>query len=253
MSIAGIRINQAFNNDALTIGGSLADSLIGDSHLINWFQADARSVTLEGSNIIALLDRKGTASAFTRAGAGNSPVLTDNIFGIYPGARLSSAESDRAIFSGTMTDLALPFTWAGVATLRTNAATSNLLATFTSTSVRCILNATLNTSALKLQYGTASTAALGITLGQPFAFAAGFDGVNIFLMVNGILSTVPAAGAPSLSDFALGGLPGGSQFWDGDVSDIFISNVALNSAGTDSVALLSKIRSYIQSVYGLTL
>jgi hypothetical protein len=252
MSIAGIKINQAFNNASLSAGSSLAEALLNDAHLINWFQADARSAVLDGANIVSLLDKKGTPSLFTRPDAAKSARLTDGLYGLYPGARFNAAELDRSTFSGAMTSLSAPFTWAGVATLNANDATGNLLATFTSASVRCILNAAVNTSTLKFQYGTASTAALNVVLGQPFTFACGFDGANIFLTVNGITSVVPAAGSPSTSPFSLASLPGASQFWDGSVADLFICNVALNAPGADSVALLGKIRAYAQTVYGLT-
>jgi hypothetical protein len=156
------------------------------------------------------------------------------------------------MFSGPPQNLATPFSWAGVAILNSDAASANLMGTFTSSSVRSILNVSVGTSSIRFQYGTTSTASLPITLGQPFAFAAGFDGTNIFLMVNGAVSVVAAAGAPSTSPLALGALPGGSQFWDGSVADIFMCDLALNSAAAAAVALMGKVRNFTQAVYGLS-
>ncbi|HGY1290582.1 TPA: hypothetical protein ACNUZJ_005395, partial [Raoultella ornithinolytica] len=82
-------------------------------------------------------------------------------------------------------------------------------------------------------------------------FAAGYDGTNIFLRVNGTTASVAAAGSPSTSVFALGALPGGSQFWDGDVSDIVMCNVALNASA--GASLLTKLTAFYKDVYGLTL
>jgi hypothetical protein len=252
MSIAGIRINQPFNNDALSVGGSRAEALLGDVHLVNWFQADPRSVDLDGAEIISFTDKKGTGAKFTRASSANSATLANGLFGIYPGARFNASESDKSVFSGAASNLSLPFTWAGVATLNNNAAAANLMGTFTSTTVRSILNVSGGTAAMRLQFGTVSTGALAIPIGQPFAFAAGFDGTNIFLMVNGAVSVVAAAGAPSISALSLGALPGGGQFWDGNVSDIFICDIALNSPAPAATTLLSKIRGFTQRAYGLS-
>ncbi|HGY1289159.1 TPA: hypothetical protein ACNUZJ_003918, partial [Raoultella ornithinolytica] len=82
-------------------------------------------------------------------------------------------------------------------------------------------------------------------------FVCGYDGVNIFLRVNGISASVAAAGSPSLSAFALGALPGGSQFWDGDVGDLFMCSVAVTT--TAGAAILAKLRAFCMNVYGLTL
>ncbi|MEG8733935.1 hypothetical protein U4Q52_09670, partial [Klebsiella pneumoniae] len=69
--------------------------------------------------------------------------------------------------------------------------------------------------------------------------------------VNGNISSVPAAGSPSSSAFALGALPGGSQFWDGDVSDLFLCTVAMNTSA--GASLLAKLTAFYKDVYGLTL
>lgn len=252
MSTAGIRINQPFLNDSLTVGGSLAEALVGDSHLINWYQADARSLTLEGAEIVSFNDKKPTGSKYTRNSGSNSATLVNALFGIYPGAKFNPAESDKSVFSGTTPNLAVPFSWAGVATLAGNTASGTLFGTFTSSTVRSILRVGVGTTALQFQYGTTQTAALPVTLGQPFAFAAGSDGTNLFLKVNGAESIVPVAGAPGSSTMALGGLTSGGQFWDGNVSDIFVCDLALNAADAANQALLRKIRNFTQTVYGVS-
>ena len=82
-------------------------------------------------------------------------------------------------------------------------------------------------------------------------FVCGYDGTNIFLRVNGVMASVAAAGSPSSSAFALGALPGGSQFWDGDVSDLFLCIVAMNTSA--GASLLTKLTAFYEDVYGLTL
>ncbi|STU22850.1 Uncharacterised protein [Klebsiella pneumoniae] len=249
----GIVVAQNFNNTALPAGESLASALIADSGVKNWFQADANSVTLSGNDIASFNDRKGTASKLTRADAANGATLVSNAFGPYSGARFNAVESDRSLFSGDVLDLTQPFSWSGVATLRALAASSNLCGTFTSSSVRAILNVSPTTNAGKLQflYGSATCVGPTLELNTPFAFVCGYDGTNIFLRVNGTTASVAAAGSPSTSVFALGALPGGSQFWDGDVSDIFMCNVALNASA--GASLLTKLTAFYKDVYGLTL
>lgn len=250
----GFRIPQRFNNPALLPGGSIAEALKADTGLLHWFQADANSVTLSENDIVSFNDRKGTASKLTRANAANGATLISNAFGSYSGARFNAAESDRSMFSGDAQDLTQPFSWAGIATLRTLAATSNLCGTFTSSNVRAILNVSTsggNAGKLVFQLGTATCVGPTLDLNQPFAFVCGYDGTNIFLRVNGTVASVPAAGSPSLSAFALGALPGGSQFWDGDVGDLFMCNVALNT--TNGATLLNKIKAYLKACYGVTL
>ncbi|HBY9736262.1 Uncharacterised protein [Klebsiella pneumoniae] len=249
----GFRIPQRFNNPALLPGASIADALKADTGLLHWFQADANHVTLRGNDILSFNDRKDTASKLTRSSDTTGATLVSEAFGDYSGARFNSSESDRSLFSGDAQDLTQSFSWAGIATLRTLAATSNLCGTFTSSSVRAILNVSPTTNAGKLQflYGSATCVGPTLELDTPFAFACGYDGTNIFLRVSGIASSVAAAGSPSLSAFALGALPGGSQFWDGDVGDLFMCNVALNT--TDGATLLNKIKAYLKACYGATL
>ncbi|HEA9015453.1 TPA: hypothetical protein RXS64_000459 [Escherichia coli] len=249
----GIVVAQNFNNTALPAGESLASALIADSGVKNWFQADANSVTLSGNDIVSFNDRKGTASKLTRADAAKGATLVSNAFGQYSGARFNAAESDRSLFSGDVLDLTQPFSWSGVATLRALAATSNLCGTFTSSSVRAILNVSPTTNAGKLQflYGSAKCVGPTLDLNTPFAFVCGYDGTNIFLRVNGVMASVAAAGSPSSSAFALGALPGGSQFWDGDVSDLFLCTVAMNTSA--GASLLTKLTAFYEDVYGLTL
>ncbi|EEZ6972469.1 hypothetical protein [Escherichia coli] len=249
----GIVVAQNFNNTALPAGESLASALIADSGVKNWFQADANSVTLSGNDIVSFNDRKGTASKLTRADAAKGATLVSNAFGQYSGARFNAAESDLSLFSGDVLDLTQPFSWSGVATLRALAATSNLCGTFTSSSVRAILNVSPTTNAGKLQflYGSAKCVGPTLDLNTPFAFVCGYDGTNIFLRVNGVMASVAAAGSPSSSAFALGALPGGSQFWDGDVSDLFLCTVAMNTSA--GASLLTKLTAFYEDVYGLTL
>lgn len=250
----GIVVAQNFKNNALPSGESLASALIADAGVKNWFQADANSVTLSGSDIASFNDRKGTASKLTRADAANGATLVSNAFGPYSGARFNAVESDRSLFNGNSLDLTQQFSWSGVATLRALAATSNLCGTFTSSLVRAILNVSVsggNAGKLTFLMGTATCVGPTLELNQPFAFACGYDGTNIFLRVNGNISSVAAAGSPSSSAFALGALPGGSQFWDGDVSDIVMCNVALNTSA--GASLLSKLAAFYKDVYGLTL
>ncbi|HBT5142975.1 TPA: hypothetical protein MB794_005250 [Klebsiella pneumoniae] len=249
----GIVVAQNFNNTALPAGESLASALIADSGVKNWFQADANSVTLSGNDIVSFNDRKGTASKLTRADAAKGATLVSNAFGQYSGARFNAAESDRSLFSGDVLDLTQPFSWSGVATLRALTATSNLCGTFTSSSVRAILNVSPTTNAGKLQflYGSATCVGPTLDLNTPFAFVCGYDGTNIFLRVNGVMASVAAAGSPSSSAFALGALPGGSQFWDGDVSDLFLCTVAMNTSA--GASLLTKLTAFYEDVYGLTL
>ena len=249
----GIVVAQNFNNTALPAGESLASALIADSGVKNWFQADANSVTLSGNDIVSFNDRKGTASKLTRADAAKGATLVSNAFGQYSGARFNAAESDRSLFSGDVLDLTQPFSWSGVATLRALAASSNLCGTFTSSSVRAILNVSPTTNAGKLQflYGSATCVGPTLDLNTPFAFVCGYDGTNIFLRVNGVMASVAAAGSPSSSAFALGALPGGSQFWDGDVSDLFLCIVAMNTSA--GASLLTKLTAFYEDVYGLTL
>ncbi|HBX2620859.1 TPA: hypothetical protein MHT91_28345 [Klebsiella pneumoniae] len=249
----GIVVAQNFNNTALPAGESLASALIADSGVKNWFQADANSVTLSGNDIASFNDRKGTASKLTRADAANGATLVSNAFGQYSGARFNASESDRSLFSGDVLDLTQPFSWSGVATLRALAASSNLCGTFTSSSVRAILNVSPTTNAGKLQflYGSATCVGPTLDLNTPFAFVCGYDGTNIFLRVNGVMASVAAAGSPSSSAFALGALPGGSQFWDGDVSDLFLCTVAMNTSA--GASLLAKLTAFYEDVYGLTL
>ncbi|MCQ8497478.1 hypothetical protein JEK36_25395 [Klebsiella pneumoniae] len=249
----GIVVAQNFNNTALPAGESLASALIADSGVKNWFQADANSVTLSGNDIVSFNDRKGTASKLTRADAANGATLVSNAFGQYSGVRFNASESDRSLFSGDVLDLTQPFSWSGVATLRALAASSNLCGTFTSSSVRAILNVSPTTNAGKLQflYGSATCVGPTLDLNTPFAFVCGYDGTNIFLRVNGVMASVAAAGSPSSSAFALGALPGGSQFWDGDVSDLFLCTVAMNTSA--GASLLAKLTAFYKDVYGLTL
>lgn len=249
----GIVVAQNFNNTALPTGESLASALIADSGVKNWFQADANSVTLSGNDIVSFNDRKGTASKLTRADAAKGATLVSNAFGQYSGARFNAAESDRSLFSGDVLDLTQPFSWSGVATLRALAASSNLCGTFTSSSVRAILNVSPTTNAGKLRflYGSATCVGPTLDLNTPFAFVCGYDGTNIFLRVNGVMASVAAAGSPSSSAFALGALPGGSQFWDGDVSDLFLCTVAMNTSA--GASLLTKLTAFYEDVYGLTL
>ncbi|HFT4582518.1 TPA: hypothetical protein ACHV90_002007 [Klebsiella pneumoniae] len=249
----GIVVAQNFNNTALPAGESLASALIADSGVKNWFQADANSVKLSGNDIVSFNDRKGTASKLTRADAAKGATLVSNAFGQYSGARFNAAESDRSLFSGDVLDLTQPFSWSGVATLRALAASSNLCGTFTSSSVRAILNVSPTTNAGKLQflYGSATCVGPTLDLNTPFAFVCGYDGTNIFLRVNGVMASVAAAGSPSSSAFALGALPGGSQFWDGDVSDLFLCTVAMNTSA--GASLLTKLTAFYEDVYGLTL
>lgn len=244
-------VDQKFNNPLLKVGISAVQAILLDAGLVNWFQADYPYTTRSGSDIVSFNDRKTATAKFIRTADNTGATLMEDLFGSYTGARFNAVESDRSLFNGPTPNLGLPFTWAGVAKLNSNSSSANLMGSFTSSSVRSIINCSAGTSSVRFQYGTASTASLPIVVGTPFAFAAGFDGVNIFLMINGTVSIVAAAGSPSSSAIALGALPGGSQFWDGDVSDIFLCNVALNQP--TGAALLAKIKDFTQSAYGLTI
>ena len=250
----GIVVAQNFNNASLPAGESLASSILADNHVINWFQADPNYVTLAGTDIISFTDRKGTANKLTRVSSATGATLTENLFSQYTGARFNAAESDQYLMSGTAQDLTQPFTWSGVATLRTLAATGTLMGTFSSSSVRAIVSVTIsgaNAGRLSFLYGSASCFGHVLGLDEPFAFACGFDGVNVFLMSDGIRSSLAASGSPSATAFSVGALPGKSLFWDGDVSDIFLCDVAVNSSA--GASLLTKLTAFYEDVYGLTL
>ncbi|WP_320377279.1 hypothetical protein [Escherichia coli] len=251
----GLAINQDVNNDTLPVHGTVAGSLFYDAGVINWFQADQRFVTTsENDDIVSFNDVKGTINKLLRSSSSASATLVEELFNGFPGARFNASEQDRSLFSGNALATTQKFTWAGVATLRTLSASCTLLGTFTSASIRAILNVSIsggNAGKLAFLFGTASCFGPTLELDEPFAFACGYDGTNIFLRVNGQLFTTVAAGSPSTSVFSLGALPGGSQFWDGDVAEVFICNVPLNtSAGSE---LLAKISNYFSKVYRLTL
>ncbi|HHZ8516424.1 TPA: hypothetical protein ACWMA9_003441 [Klebsiella pneumoniae] len=253
--LGGIMIGGDINNDYLPKSGTVTGMLLYDTGLVNWFQGDARRVTLsDNGDIISFNDLKGTGNKLSRSSEATGATLVNGIFGKHAGARFNASEQDRNLFSGDALDPSQPFSWAGVATLRSLTASCTLLGTFTSSSIRAILNVTTsggNAGKLAFLYGTSSCIGPLLSLDQPFAFACGFDGVNIFLRINGQTYTAVAAGKPSKSVFSLGALPGGSQFWDGDVADVFLCNVALNT--TAGAALLSKINRFTSKIYGLSL
>ncbi|ROR14963.1 hypothetical protein [Erwinia sp. JUb26] len=250
----GIVVAQNFNNSTLPVGESLAGSILADAGLLHWFQADANHVTLIGTDIVSFNDKKSTTSKLTRASDITGATLVAGLFGSYAGAQFNLSESDRSIFSGDTLVLTSPYTWSGVATLRTLAASCTMCGTFTSATIRAILAVSIsgaNAGKLVFQYGTATAVGPTLELNKPFAFACGFDGVSIFIRMGGITYTAAAAGAPSTSPFALGALPGGSQFWDGNISDLIMCNVAVTA--TAGAAMLAKLTAFYKSVYGLTL
>lgn len=252
--LGGILVDQAFKNVNLPVSVTVASSLISDEKVKNWFQADANYVSLSGDDIVSFNDRKGTGDKLNRASDNTGPTLVNGLFGSYSGARFNSSESDRTLFSGNAQNLSSPFSWSGVATLRNLAASSTMCGTFSSSSVRAILAVSVsgtNAGKLLFQYGTATVVGPTIELNKPFAFACGFDGASIFIRMGGITYTAAAAGAPSTSSFALGALPGGSQFWDGDIGEIFLCNDSLNSSTGE--ILLNKLINFYKTVYSLDL
>lgn len=249
--IGGIEINQAINNPALPIGPTLVDSILINTGLINWFQAEPSYLEFSGDDISAFIDRKTGMSRLVRKGVNNGATLISKVLNGFPVAQFNADESDVSIFEGSTLDLTKPFSWAGVACLKSNPASSVLMGTFTSQTVRSILISSANSSSIKFQYGTTTTNEIPITVGVPFTFAAGYDGKYVFLRVNGVTTAAVAAGVPSSSPLSVGALPGGSLFWDGYVSDVFICNVALNSES--GATLLSSIQGFIHDIYRLTL
>lgn len=249
--MSGIRIPQAFNNAALPQGASVADAILADARISHWFQAEAANLEVDESGIAAFIDRKDPLVRFARNGAANSPELVADQFAGFSGAIFDPADPDYCFLSA-VPNLNQPYTWAGVASLRSNSATGNLLAVFTNSTTRSILNVSAGTSSLRFQRGT-STAQLPIQVGVPFAFIASYDGTNIALALGGQVFTATAAGAPGSTNLALGALPGGSQFWDGAVGDIILCDglgVLDGSAAGNEVA--TKLRNFFQVTYGLT-
>ncbi|HCX5694320.1 TPA: hypothetical protein OZV68_004529 [Escherichia coli] len=252
--MAGIQVPDVFNHPDLPQGESVADALLLDTGLDHWFQSDYEFVTLNGTDIISFNDRVTATAKLNRAGENNGASLLNNLFSGYPGARFNSAESDRSMFNGSTPDLTHTFSWTGIATLRTLAASSNLCGTFSTSTVRTIINVSVGGNKpgkLAFLYGTSSCYGPVLDLNTPFVFACGYDGENIFLRVNGETVSAVAAGSPSASQFALGALPGGDQFWNGDVGDFFMCNVALNAP--EGAGLLKKFIEYYKTTYGLNL
>ena len=248
----GIVIPQSFNNPALPVGESLADALIADPAISYWFQADANHVELDASGITAFIDRKGSGTRFTRNGSANSPELTPDQFEGYAGAVFNSADPDYCFLSSPP-DLTQPFTWAGIARLDDNSASSNLMGKFSNSSTRCILNVSANNPRLNFLYGSSQSIGVAIPVGAAFGFIASFDGTKIAISVGGVTATATAAGAPSTTALSLGALPGGSQFWAGAVSDIIICNgIGALDGSADGAAVLAKIRGYFETVYGVS-
>ncbi|HBX8313292.1 TPA: LamG domain-containing protein [Klebsiella pneumoniae] len=247
--IGGIETSHEITNPALPIGPTIATAILVNEALINWFQAEFRYIEMINGDISAFIDLKGSHDRLVRKGVNNGATLVPEVLNGFSVAQFNSSESDLSIFDGNTLDLTKPFSWAGVACLKNNTVASNLMGTFTSQTVRAIINAPGGKSAIKFQYGTVSTNELPITIGEPFTFAAGFDGQNIFLRVNGVTTAAPAAGSPSISPLAVGALPGGQQYWDGYISDLFICNAALNSDAGKS--LLTAIQQFSQEIYKL--
>lgn len=249
--LGGILVDQPFKNAKLPSGNSLGNAILNDPKLLHWFQADKSYLTLSGNNITEMIDKTGKAESFINKTEDNCPSLVNGVFDVFSGARFNALKSNLLYYSAGVLDLTKPFSWAGVATLNSNSDSSNLMGVFKNSSERAIINAVAGASSLRFQYGGRTTDGVPIKVGEPFAFSVGFDGTNIYIRVNGMVVSAQASGGPSKATLVLGGLSVASQFWDGDISDIWICDTALNTE--EGAGLLKKICDFTLNVYGIVL
>ncbi len=248
--MAGIRIDTVFTDTTLPTGASLASQLLGSTGLSHWFQADPSYVTLgTGQNIASFTDRVATGQSFTQATSANQATLDANVFGTYAGADFTAANNDSYTLSGSQPTLTAPFSICVVFKTRATTAAQNLLGSFTSGSIRSILNRGSTAAQLQHQYGT-SNMVFPIVDGVVQALIYGFDGAYLRGSIGGgvEIPKVAAAGAPGTGTMVMGTLTGGGQPFDGFISDV----IMFNNCVLDNPTALANLRALVAGVYGVT-
>lgn len=243
-----------FTTPGLPLATPLMDQIIADDRLFMWAQADSAHVTLAGAEIAAFnnvgaADRAFAAfSSVTRAG-----LVANRIAGKYAAAHFdgSTAPDDGASDVYTISSGALvadaPYAYAVVFRLDDTAGGTTLLSRFTDATNRAILAVSnADQTHVALQHGTSQI--IGSLVSGWNWVVAGYDGANLQMICNGVVSTpVAAAGSTGAATLALGALNGaGSQAVDGDIADALVFSADIFA---DDFALV--LRDYFQTVYGL--
>lgn len=244
-----IRVPYA-GNPSFRAGSSLLEAIMAEAHVTHFFQIRTEGVTLSGTDIVTITDRKAGGALFTNNGPAKRAVLTDAKFGGRPGAVLTRAKAGYS-YSGAAVDMTLPFTMVGDAIIDDAAVDNNILGRFTSSSVNMIVNNQVNTPEVKMWYAGAKSAAAAVTFGTPFGYMAAFDGAKARFAANGVLTPefTPPAITPGTGNFLWGGLTsGGSQPLLGALRHLFICDISLFSNTADAIRIKSLLDDYLRQV-----
>jgi hypothetical protein len=244
-----IRVPYA-GNPSFRAGSSLLEAIMAEAHITHFFQIRTDGVTLSGTDILTITDRKAGGALFTNNGATKRAVLTDNKFAARPGAVLTRAKAGYT-YSGAAIDMTQPFSIIGDAIVDDAEVDNNILGRYTAAATNMLVNNQAKTAEVKMWYAGTKSAAVPITTGTPFGYMAAFDGAKARFAANGVLTPefTPSAITPGTGNFLWGGLSsGGSQTLLGTIRHMFITDMSVFAPTPDAIRIKSLLDDYLRQV-----
>jgi len=243
--MSGISFKGAVSG-GLNILSPLAQQVLDDPAVAHWFQAEASAVTLSGSDITTWTDRK--AGAQLTSVSGKRAALEADAINGYSAARFVRSQQDRATWVGAQPDLTQPHSWVILSRTIDVSAPMALFASYTTTSSMDGLVNDPGGLGFYYKHGSNRVPNIPYSVDDWNAHALCYDGTNIRVRANGeSAGQVSAAGNPGTAVIGLGSINSSSQFFDGLIADF----IYVNGCVLDNPALIEKLRTYFDDVYGV--
>jgi len=243
--MSGFVIDGAFTE--CPVGATLAETLIANDNLINWFQADPSHVTLNGPKIVTFVDRKGTGQTFTQSTNTKRPSLALGTAGDYASALFDKAASQQCALTGDAPDFNAAFSFVG--TFKAAAAYAEARYMLGADSGNGFFVGQTGADEIIFKFGTGATVQIDLDAGQEESwnyYIATFDGTDkIRLSINGGAASVFVGLTPPTvtGAIALGSkATAGTGFFDGYMTDFMHIDVDLfEAANAELLALVQDL------------
>ena len=249
--MTGFIINSPFTDTSLPIGTHLDDAIKANASLSNWWQADANSVTLSGTDVVSWQDLMGGSDLTLASAATANGSLVDAVLGAFSACDFDAADDVHYRLPGTpLWDEA--WSVAIVAKMDANEPVGNKMLLGAGSGVTFWIGRSGAAGSLRARVGSATAIANGVTEEDWFCLIASYDGSGgISVSVNGgAVATAsgsdPAVtGATVLGDISLGG---GSN-WNGHISDLLVWDYDIHDAANADD--LQRVLDFMSGVYGI--
>ena len=249
--MTGFIINTPFTDTSLPIGTHLDDAVRDNANLSNWWQADANSLTLSGTDVTAWEDLMGGSSLTTSPSAVANGVLVDAVLGAFSACDFDAANDVHYRLPGQplWTEA---WSVAIVARMDPNEPVGNKMLLGAGSGATFWIGRSGAAGSLRARMNGGTAVATGVTEEDWFCLIASYDGSGgISISVNGGAVATAAGADPNVTGpTVLGGISdGGGSYWNGQIADLLVWDYDIHDAANADD--LQRVLDFMSGVYGI--